>query len=106
MPDCQWQSRNNPGLDLSIPRHSWIWGAAGEAVLNIVRKKIKKKIYLIVALLKNGIKGEEAWFGFLSIHIKINLNIKIFWTVYLSSKVQRTCSTAKLRESSLKIAFN
>jgi hypothetical protein len=35
-------SWNGPGFDPSILKHSGIWGAADEAVLNIVRKKIKK----------------------------------------------------------------
>ncbi len=39
--DSQCRSRNCPGFDLSILRHSGIWGAADEAVLNIVHKKIK-----------------------------------------------------------------
>ncbi len=29
----QWRSRNGPGFDLSILRHSEIWGAADKAVL-------------------------------------------------------------------------
>jgi hypothetical protein len=40
--DCQCTSCNGPGFDPSICRHSGIWGAADEAVLNIVRKKEKK----------------------------------------------------------------
>ncbi len=40
--DCQYTSCNGPGFDLSIRRHSGIWGAADEAVLNIVRTKRKK----------------------------------------------------------------
>ncbi len=40
--DCQCTSCNGPGFDLSIRRHSGIWGAADEAVLNIVGKKYKK----------------------------------------------------------------
>ncbi len=40
--DCQCTSYNGPGFDSSIRRHSRIWGAADEAVLNIVRKKEKK----------------------------------------------------------------
>ncbi len=46
--DCQCTSCNGPGFNPSIRRHSGIWGAADEAVLNIVRKKNKKsppKIY-------------------------------------------------------------
>ncbi len=35
--DCQCTSCNGPGFDPSIRRHSGIWGAADEAVLNIVR---------------------------------------------------------------------
>jgi hypothetical protein len=53
--DCQCTSCNGPGFDPSIRRHSGIWGAADEAVLNIVRRKtknipqknIKKKIYIL-----------------------------------------------------------
>ncbi len=37
--DCQCTSCNGPGFDPSIRRHSGIWGAADEAVLNIVRTK-------------------------------------------------------------------
>ncbi len=37
--DCQCTSCIGPGFDPSIRRHSGIWGAADEAVLNIVRKK-------------------------------------------------------------------
>ncbi len=33
---------NGPGFDPSIRLHSGIWGAADEAVLHTVRKKIKK----------------------------------------------------------------
>jgi hypothetical protein len=40
--DCHCTSCNGPGFDPSIRRHSGIWGAADEAVLNILRKKIKK----------------------------------------------------------------
>ncbi len=40
--DCQCTSCNGPGFDPSIRRHSGIWRAADEAVLNIVRKKKKK----------------------------------------------------------------
>jgi hypothetical protein len=36
-------SRNCPGFDPSILRHSGIWGAADETVLNIVHKK--KKVF-------------------------------------------------------------
>ncbi len=39
--DCQCTSCNGPGFDPSIRRHSGIWGAADEAVLNIVRTKRK-----------------------------------------------------------------
>ncbi len=42
--DCQCRSRKSPGFNPSILRHSRIWGAADEAVLNNVRKKINKKI--------------------------------------------------------------
>ncbi len=37
--DCQCQSRNSPGFDPSILRHSEIWGAADEEVLNKVHTK-------------------------------------------------------------------
>ncbi len=40
--DSQCCSRNCPGFDPSILRHSGIWGAADEAVLSIVHKKIQK----------------------------------------------------------------
>ncbi len=38
--DCQCTSCNGPGFDPSIRRHSGIWGAADEAVLNNVWKRI------------------------------------------------------------------
>jgi hypothetical protein len=37
--DFQCQSRNSPGVDPSILRHSGIWGAADEAMLNTVLRK-------------------------------------------------------------------
>ncbi len=37
--DLQCTSCNGPGFDPSIRRHSGIWGAVDEAVLNIVRNK-------------------------------------------------------------------
>jgi hypothetical protein len=40
--DWQCTSCNGPGFDPSIRRHSGIWGAADEAVLNIIRTKRKK----------------------------------------------------------------
>jgi hypothetical protein len=40
--DCQCTSCIGPGFNPSIRRHSRIWGAADEAVFNIVRKKEKK----------------------------------------------------------------
>jgi hypothetical protein len=46
--DCQCTSCNGPGFDPSICRHSGIWGAADEAVLNIVRKK--KYIWIVLFL--------------------------------------------------------
>ncbi len=42
--DSQCRSRSCPGFDPSILRHSGIWGAADEAVMNSVhKKKISKK---------------------------------------------------------------
>jgi hypothetical protein len=39
--DSRCRRRNCPGLDPSFLRHSGIWGAADEVVLNIVHKKRK-----------------------------------------------------------------
>ncbi len=39
----QCQSRNSPGFDPSIFRHSGLWGAADEAVLKNVHKRKKSK---------------------------------------------------------------
>ncbi len=36
--DSQWRSRNCPGFNPSILRHSGIWGAADEAVLIYIKK--------------------------------------------------------------------
>jgi hypothetical protein len=49
--DCQCTSCNGPGFDPSIRRHSGIWGAADEAVLNIVRtnRKNPPKKYFILS---------------------------------------------------------
>ncbi len=41
--DCQCRSRNSPGFDPSILRHSGIWGAADEAVLKSVQRRTKNK---------------------------------------------------------------
>ena len=40
--DSQCRSRNCPGFDLSVLRHSGIWGAADEAVMNKVHAKNPK----------------------------------------------------------------
>ncbi len=40
--DCQCTSCNCPGFDPSIRRHSRIWGAADEAVLNTAHRRRKK----------------------------------------------------------------
>ncbi len=45
---CQCPSRNSPGFDPSILRHSGILGASDEAVLNNVHKKRKKKKILLL----------------------------------------------------------
>ncbi len=45
--DSQCRSRVCPGFDPSILRHSGIWGAADEAVLNILHKKIQKNSPII-----------------------------------------------------------
>ncbi len=53
---CIQKVRNphsGPGLDPSIHRHSGIWGAADEAVLNIVWKKIPQKIVKKKCLLRD-----------------------------------------------------
>jgi hypothetical protein len=42
MSECQYQSRNSPGFDPTILRHSGIWGAADVAVLNKVHLKISE----------------------------------------------------------------
>jgi hypothetical protein len=58
--DSQCRSRNCPGFDLSILRHSGILGAADEAVLNIVHKRKHpkkspfKQIQQAAPNLKNG----------------------------------------------------
>ncbi len=41
--DSQCRSLNCPGFDSNILRHCGIWGAADEAVLNIVHKKKKPR---------------------------------------------------------------
>ncbi len=41
--DCQCRSRNNPGFDPSILRHSGIWGATDAAELNTVHRGKKSK---------------------------------------------------------------
>ncbi len=45
---CQCQSRNSPGFDPSILRHSWIWETEDKAVLNNVHKNLKKKPPFII----------------------------------------------------------
>jgi hypothetical protein len=53
--DSQCRSRNCPGFDPSILRHSGIIGAADEAVLNIVQKnkKVKKPPFKNVESTRN-----------------------------------------------------
>jgi hypothetical protein len=64
--DCQCTSCNGPGFDPSIRRHSGIWGAADEAVLNIVRKKLKKspqKIYIKTFRTFGDVRKNALWTG-------------------------------------------
>ncbi len=49
--DCQCHSRNSPGFDHSILRHSGIFGAADEAVLNKVCIKKSKIIHLLIVII-------------------------------------------------------
>ncbi len=61
--DCQCTSCNGPGFDPSIRRHSGIWGAADEAVLNIVRTERKKSPKKILKK-KRWLKGTQDWESF------------------------------------------
>ncbi len=54
--DCQSTSCNGPGFDPSMRRHSGIWGAADEAVLNIVRTKRKNYFTFCRALCQRWLK--------------------------------------------------
>ncbi len=58
--DCQCTSCNCPGFDPSIRRHSGIWGAAAEAVLNIVRKKNPSKNMHKINVIKHTYVGTKA----------------------------------------------
>ncbi len=69
--DCQCTSCNGPGFDPSIRRHSGIWGAADEAVLNIVRTKRQKKFPQKILKKQN--------LGLVSMKYKSILDIHKFW---------------------------
>jgi hypothetical protein len=58
--DCQCTSCNCPGFDPIIRRHSGIWGAADEAVLNIVRRKNLKSPKKYLKKTFAGVQGEVA----------------------------------------------
>ncbi len=69
--DCQCTSCNGPGFDPSIRRHSGIWGAADEAVLNNVwtkrknpPKKYLKKKKIIVCI--NCVQYSQINIGFMN----------------------------------------
>ncbi len=62
--DCQCTSCNGPGFDPSIRRHSGIWGAADEAVLNFVRNKREKIPQKILKKKKKILPGSvTTWTG-------------------------------------------
>jgi hypothetical protein len=76
--DCQCTSCNGPGFDPSIRRHSGIWGAADEAVLNIVRKK---KIILSYSILEPRCcpgHSKEKFRTFLT-HSETLLTLSVHW---------------------------
>jgi hypothetical protein len=54
--DCQFRSRNSPGFVPSILRHSVIWAAADEAVLNIIHRGKKSKNTLLESRCRSHIK--------------------------------------------------
>ncbi len=59
--ESRYRGRNCPGFDPSILRHNEIWGAADEAMLNIVHKKNPKNSPLILEKRKEkGTKKEIA----------------------------------------------
>ncbi len=75
--DCQCISCNGPGFDPNIRRHSGIWGAADEAVLNTVRKKKN---------LKNPPKNIKQKKRIWQIKSTAHVKLWIFWeTLYLNS---------------------
>ncbi len=89
--DCQCTSCNGPGFDSSIRRHSGIWGAADETVLNIVLNKReknpppqKKKIFtcLIFASLFTVLASR-----FISIFIFVSPFPSLHWSPSLLSPV-------------------
>jgi hypothetical protein len=58
--DCRCRSWNSPGIDPSILRHSGIWGAAVEAVLNKVHKKSNcKKVILNIPFVHNILQTKD-----------------------------------------------
>ncbi len=66
--DCQCTSCNGPGFDPSIRRHSEIWGAADEAVLNIVRTKRKNSPQKIFKKKKHTFILSHSWNTYIRRH--------------------------------------
>ncbi len=93
---------NGPGFDPSIRRHSGIWGAADEAVLNIVRKKKLKKspktsicsVYLVFVTTYS-----DVWFRLFYNHLYYpNLNCALECSIssWISSFMVRNSSWTKV----------
>ncbi len=63
---CRSRTRNCPWFDPSILRHSGIWGAADDAVLNIVHKKEKSKKSPFKAFLDSHLNVNDMFACFIS----------------------------------------
>ncbi len=62
--DCQSQSRTSPGFDPMILWHTGIGGAADEAVVNKLHKKLKKtpvNFLMILDILNHELNEEKDW---------------------------------------------
>jgi hypothetical protein len=83
---CQCQSGNSPGLDPSILRHSGIWRAADEAVLNIAHKN-KNKIKINKTLFRLNTRIS----CYLSAAVMVLLSFLLFpsYSIYIFKKITR-----------------
>jgi hypothetical protein len=88
--DCQIRSRISPGFDPSILRHSGIWRAADEAVLNKVHLKQTKKSPCLFEYVYRSITVSAYKYMLVLAYLCVYVSA---WTLYNMYQCIRICPT-------------